>query len=390
VLPATLENLLDPENIAELDYLLKYHVVIGSGPVLRSDDLHDHDHVMTLDGESINITVRDGAVFADHARVVQPDNAASNGVVHIIDQVLAPLLPPPPPKQNLLGLIGSVPELSTLYALINATALTAEFALHGHLTVFAPTNEAFAALPTGTVEHLLQCLTTAPCGRNHKELGYLLQYHLIGTAAIYYHDLHNYERIRTAAQSTEVTLVDGSPVYDVGESVEITLRSNGAVFVNEARVQQLNGPDNAAHNGVLHIIDKVLHPRKPRGNHLYFRDTALGHCGLVDAGPRMSAAVFNPNNQEFMMHYINVTVAWSWGGLGLQVGQCSELGLNTPIPCPSNSIEWAPPELMRPLCEERCNCDFPDCHGRDNWRTGHLCPLCGPRFNEPIEVQCYH
>ena len=84
---------------------------------------------------------------------------------------------------------------------------------------------------TGTVERLLQYPSAAPCGRNHKELAYLLQYHLIGAATIYYHDVHNYERIWTAAQSTEVTLVDGSPVYDVGEPVEISLRSNGAIFV---------------------------------------------------------------------------------------------------------------------------------------------------------------
>ena len=56
----------------------------------------------------------------------------------------------------------------------------------------------------------------------------------------------------------------------------------------------------------------------------------------------------------------------------------------------STAIEWAPPALMRPVCEKQCGCNFPNCTGREAHDGIHnFCSLCGPQFNAPISIQCY-
>ena len=77
-----------PDNIEQLQDILKYHVVAGSYP---SSSLTSGD-VETLNGDSVAITVSDSGVMVNDANVVTPDIMASNGIIHVIDKVL---LPPP-------------------------------------------------------------------------------------------------------------------------------------------------------------------------------------------------------------------------------------------------------------------------------------------------------
>merc|ERR1712100_774501 len=84
----TLDHLLDPKNIRELDAVLEYHVVGGD---IQSKDLKPFQEVKTLEGSPVFVTVRDGKVrINEDAEVVKADNEASNGVVHVIDHVLIP------------------------------------------------------------------------------------------------------------------------------------------------------------------------------------------------------------------------------------------------------------------------------------------------------------
>jgi uncharacterized surface protein with fasciclin (FAS1) repeats len=82
----TLESLLKPENKAQLQSILKYHVV--SGKVMARDVTAGK--VKTLQGKQINISIHDGTVMVNDATVIQTDVAASNGVIHVIDKVLTP------------------------------------------------------------------------------------------------------------------------------------------------------------------------------------------------------------------------------------------------------------------------------------------------------------
>lgn len=83
----TLDDLLLPENVAQLTDVLTYHVVEGS---VFSTDLSDGQVVETLQGGTLTVSITDAGVQINDANVVTADVEASNGVVHIIDGVLLP------------------------------------------------------------------------------------------------------------------------------------------------------------------------------------------------------------------------------------------------------------------------------------------------------------
>merc|ERR1711998_316722 len=85
---ATLDHLLEPKNIKELQAVLEYHVI--SGAAVFAKDLKPVQDVKTLEGDELRITELFHSVHVNFARVVKADVAATNGVVHVIDQVLIP------------------------------------------------------------------------------------------------------------------------------------------------------------------------------------------------------------------------------------------------------------------------------------------------------------
>lgn len=87
-LPAgTVENLLKPENQAQLSAVLTYHVVAGK--VLAADVVNLKE-ATTVQGGTLSIQVNGSTVTVDNATVVQTDIVGSNGVIHVIDSVVLP------------------------------------------------------------------------------------------------------------------------------------------------------------------------------------------------------------------------------------------------------------------------------------------------------------
>jgi len=87
-LPAgTVENLLKPENKAQLVSILTYHVVPGA---VKAADVVKLTEAKTVQGQSVKILVKDGRVSIDTANVTATDIGASNGVIHVIDAVILP------------------------------------------------------------------------------------------------------------------------------------------------------------------------------------------------------------------------------------------------------------------------------------------------------------
>jgi uncharacterized surface protein with fasciclin (FAS1) repeats len=87
-LPAgTLESLLKPENKDKLVAILKYHVISGK---VMSTDLKNGMEAGTVEGEKIKVTLNNKGAKINNANVVAADVKASNGVVHVIDQVILP------------------------------------------------------------------------------------------------------------------------------------------------------------------------------------------------------------------------------------------------------------------------------------------------------------
>ncbi len=87
-LPAgTVETLLKPENKDQLVSILTYHVVPGK---VTSDQVVTLDSAGTVNGQNVTISVKDGGVMVDNAHVAKVDIMASNGVIHVIDEVILP------------------------------------------------------------------------------------------------------------------------------------------------------------------------------------------------------------------------------------------------------------------------------------------------------------
>jgi len=83
----TLEDLLKPENKDKLTGILTYHVIPGK---VMAADAVKLDSAPTVNGKKFMITKKDGSVFVDNAKVVKTDIEASNGVIHVIDNVIIP------------------------------------------------------------------------------------------------------------------------------------------------------------------------------------------------------------------------------------------------------------------------------------------------------------
>merc|ERR1711885_57878 len=103
---------------------------------------------------------------------IAADNMASNGVVHIIDGVMLPPSKLADAQPNIVELAQSADDLSTLVAAVVAGDLAETLSSPGPFTVFAPTNEGFAALPEGTVDTLLK-------PENKDQLVDILTYHVL-------------------------------------------------------------------------------------------------------------------------------------------------------------------------------------------------------------------
>ena len=88
-LPAgTVEDLLKPENVDKLKGILTYHVLPGK---VYAKDVVAMSSGQTVNGQEVKFKVEGNSVYADAARIVQTDVKASNGVIHIIDNVILPM-----------------------------------------------------------------------------------------------------------------------------------------------------------------------------------------------------------------------------------------------------------------------------------------------------------
>ena len=140
--------------------------------------------------------------------------------------------PPPPPAQTLLSIVSEAEDLSVLAALIDAAGISDDFDSDGPTTVFAPSNAAFAALPEGTVEALLQ-------PERQNELVTLLSTHVV------------------PGRLTTSDLRDGQTLRTLQGAILRVRIVNGRVQIDNATLIASNVD---AGNGVLHVLDAVLAP----------------------------------------------------------------------------------------------------------------------------------
>ncbi|MBR9761536.1 fasciclin domain-containing protein [bacterium] len=247
----TVENLLKPENRAKLQAILKYHVspgATGLASALKAGS------AKTVQGESVSIAFTDGRVKVGEAAVVDADIACSNGVIHVIDSVLLP----PAPANDIPSVAKRAGSFGTLLAAAEAAGLDSVLAGKGPFTVFAPTDEAFKALPEGTVSELLKA-------KNRDQLKAILSYHVIA-GSVSAGDALNAKNAKTVN----------------GKSLEFGIE-NGAFKVNGATIRTT---DIECDNGVIHVIDAVLLPQSDKSA----KAEPAAHDGATIAG-RIETAI---------------------------------------------------------------------------------------------------
>ena len=133
-------------------------------------------------------------------------------------------------KSNIVQVASSDAQFSTLVSLVKKAGLAGALSGKGPLTVFAPTNAAFAKVPKATLTAL---------GKDKAKLKAVLLYHVVKGKV-------------TAAQAAKLT---SAPTLE-GSAIKIRV-ANGSVYINSAKVVKA---DVLASNGVIHVINKVLLP----------------------------------------------------------------------------------------------------------------------------------
>ena len=218
-----LESLVaDTEALTDV---LLYHVAEGEAMAADVVEL-DGQKVETLLGQYLDVALEDEAVMVDEAQVVVTDIKAANGVIHVIDSVLVP------ETRSIVEIAVEDGRFTTLAAALEAAGLVEALQGEGPFTVFAPTDDAFAALPDGTVEGLLG---------DSEALTQVLLYHVVDGKVM----------------AAQVIDLDGEQVETLsGDSISVMIDGE-AVKINESQVII---PDIEASNGVIHVIDSVLVP----------------------------------------------------------------------------------------------------------------------------------
>lgn len=221
----TVETLIKPENRDQLVAILTYHVVPGR---VSARDAFGVRSAATVNGQKLDVKASLTGLQIDNAKVVTSDIQCSNGVIHVIDSVMLPA------TDNIPQTAAKAGSFKTLLAAATAAGLVDALSSEGPLTVFAPTDAAFAAMPAGTVENLLK-------KENKAQLAAVLKYHVVSGRVL-------------AADAIKA----GRATTLQGQDVNVSYGANG-VRINQARVVT---PNIETTNGVIHVIDAVILPPK--------------------------------------------------------------------------------------------------------------------------------
>jgi transforming growth factor-beta-induced protein len=219
----------------QLTGLLLYHLVEGK---ILSDDLAPRQTVATLATPTLDIIKRQDRIVVrasfSRARVVRADIETTNGVIHVVNNVLLSIpVPEPPTAPTIAAIVQNDPQFSRLAEALQQTGLADNLSQEGPFTLFAPTNAAF--------DKLFAALEAQNIIVSPEQLTGLLLYHVV-SGKILSEDL--------APEQTVPTLA--TPTLDIFKNDSIITVK--ALF-SEAQVTE---KDIQASNGVVHAIDEVL------------------------------------------------------------------------------------------------------------------------------------
>jgi len=282
----------DMLNIPDFTEIMQYQVVPG---VLMAEDLEDGMALQTLQGQTLPVVVNDQGTFVDGAKVISGDYTADNGVVHVLDSVLAPQ---GLPTQHVWGWIAESEEHSILRLAIQQLGLQGDLSFQvlidnsysepGPWTVWAPTDLAFEILMEQQGWSVADLM-------NSQVLNELVQNHVV-QSSIAPSQLSN--GFSFTNLNGDVGQVQGEP---------------GAWSIEDANMV---GSGHETYNGYVYALDAVLAPDIP---------TPEGTCGVwrlellsggagwgehyveLQVGEAVEDFIFLPNGSS-MNYYFGVDV----------------------------------------------------------------------------------
>lgn len=184
--------------------------------------------IFKIDAVNGQLVITDGR--NRKANITTTDIAAANGVVHVIDRVLLPA------DKTIVQTAQALPQFSTLVEAVVAAGLDTTLSGTGPFTVFAPTNDAFAALLTELN------ISKAALLADKALLTKVLTYHVVPGRVL------------------KADVPVGTPIATV-EGETFTVDGSLAITDQRARKANITATDVLASNGVIHVIDKVILPR---------------------------------------------------------------------------------------------------------------------------------
>uniref|UniRef100_A0A3Q1EJH7 Transforming growth factor-beta-induced protein ig-h3 n=1 Tax=Acanthochromis polyacanthus TaxID=80966 RepID=A0A3Q1EJH7_9TELE len=218
-----LDALVSNVNI-ELLNALHYHMVNRR---LTSEELkHGSSFASMYQDSHVHIHhYSNGIITVNCARLIKPDQHATNGIVHVVDRVITAI------SNDMQSIIDIDDDLETLRTALAAAGLTSVLQNEGQYTVFAPTNEAFEKIPAETLNRILG---------DPVALKDLLNYHI----------LKNMQCAESIVSGTPMETLQGT-VLEVGcDGNQMTL--NGKAIITKK--------DQLGTNGVIHYINELLIP----------------------------------------------------------------------------------------------------------------------------------
>ena len=224
----TINGLLaDPDTLSNI---LTYHV-IGSEVNAEAAIAAAGQTVETVNGANIALSLNGDSLLVNTATVTQTDITTDNGIIHVIDAVLMP------PQEatadmTIAEVAASAGNFDTLLQAAEVAGLSGALAGSGDLTVFAPTDAAFAALGQDTINTLLA---------NPDVLGDILKQHIVSGK------VDAVTAMALNGQSAQTLLGNSLPIAIDAETDQLKF---AGVTVTQT--------DIAAANGIIHVIDAVI------------------------------------------------------------------------------------------------------------------------------------
>ena len=228
-LDVTSEELLADKEL--LTMVLTYHVIPNM--TVKAADIPYGDSIETVNGQAFSISDANVIMDAsgDTSKIIKTDVLATNGVIHLIDDVLLPT------DKSIVDLAVATEDLSILKEAVVAAGLADALADEdADLTVFAPNNAAFAKL-----------LAELDISKEQ-----LLQDKLLLTKVLTYHVIEDDRVFASEIMAGSQEMLEGSSItFDAKK--QITDGRNRTSNIVTANIQ--------ANNGVVHVIDTVLLPK---------------------------------------------------------------------------------------------------------------------------------